>query len=187
MAADLVMPTLPGDQHFSHIFPERPHHTRAHSYHVQPGPQISPLSTEEQNCQNASTPASPRSSYQSRHVRPLYIPAVLRPNEFPVKRIATKCKTPDGAGTPDSGSETDYTLRRSSSSFVGMTGLGVLSQRLARRPNGDRDRNLDGDWDLELFPPVTALPTKDHWKVCRVLAPHPICLRRVTDSATAIA
>jgi hypothetical protein len=189
------MPTLPGDQPQSrHILPERPPHVRSQSYQLPRGPQISPSSTPEHShphphnpqgsqSQSNSTQTSPRNSYHARR-GPLYMPAVLRPNEFPSRRApGPKVKTPDGARTPDSSSDSDYTLRRSSNSFISLGGLGALSQRLSsRRSTGESCKNIDGEWDLGLYPAVTALPSHDHWKVRATHDIHRIRSNRHVDT-----
>ncbi|PHH83029.1 hypothetical protein CDD82_3831 [Ophiocordyceps australis] len=163
MAADLIMPTLPGDSQTSRHFlaQSRPPHSRAQSYNVPAGPQISPLSTSNTSAssQTASTPPSPK-TYYMRQGRPMYIPAVLRPcDEFPSWKMA-RCKT---AGS-SSDSDSDAGLRRVNSNLKTMVSLGVLSQRLGRRHAPDNMPVLHGDWDLDSFPPPTSLPTRRHWK-----------------------
>lgn len=160
MATDLIMPTLPGDQQSRHFFPERPRHLRSHSYQVPQGPQISPLGTPDHNA--LSTPASPK-NYHARHLRPMYIPAVLRPNEFPTKRTF-KCK-PSDTNSNNSDTDSDCTLRRSNISLISLPSLTVFGHRLSRRSTGDSGKSFEGEWDLDLFPEVTALPTRKHWKV----------------------
>lgn len=62
--------------------------------------------------------------------------------------------------------ENDGTLRRTNSSIINLPGMTLFGTRLARTPTGDSGRSsLEGDFDLELFPEVTSLPTRKHWKV----------------------
>ncbi|UNI14431.1 Zn finger protein [Purpureocillium takamizusanense] len=162
MAAELIMPTLPGDQQQSRHFlpPQRPMHQRSQSYHVS-GPQISPISsTEVSPNQTYSTPPSPRGQH-ARPGRPMYMPAVLRPcDEFPSKRIA---RTKTGGSTSDS--DSDSTLRRANSNLMSLAGLSGLGNKLSRRSTGESTQPLDGDWNIDSFPEVTAPPTRKHWKV----------------------
>lgn len=162
MTAELIMPTLPGDQHQAapqpRHNPQRPQHMRSLSYQVPPASQqISPLSTSNESQQNASVPASPK-AHHARQVRPMYMPAVLRPNsEFSQKltRASTTGHRPDcefSAG------------RRLSNGLMSVTGMAMI-QRLSRRSTGDSGSQLEGGWDLDLFPAVTDLPTRQHWKV----------------------
>lgn len=139
-------------------------------------PQISPLSTS-----NNTSPTSPKSQYHTRQVRPLYIPAVLRPNEHPSREVSSKAKPrgkadPDGdsyaaggEGAVDDEDEEDAEGRRvmrSSGSFISMSGLGAFGfGRLSRRTTNDSAKCVDGAWNLDLFPEVTELPSRDHWKV----------------------
>ncbi|KAH7329249.1 hypothetical protein B0I35DRAFT_404490 [Stachybotrys elegans] len=154
MATDLIMPTLPGEQHLSrHFLPQRPqHHMRSTSYQLPMGPQISPLSTSSTIDSTTSVPPSPSpKDHHARQLRPLYMPAVLRPNhEFAA--AANK-------GGYDSEPTSAIAARRPSSGF-----LDGLGQRLSRRSTGDEPSGLAGDIDLDLFPQVTALPTRKHWK-----------------------
>ncbi|KAJ9154957.1 Vacuolar segregation protein pep7 [Pleurostoma richardsiae] len=148
--ADLVMPRLPDQQH-QHAFYQPPLHTQqpyqppAH-YH----PQISPMSTNSNNV----SPTSPK-TYHTRQVRPLYMPAVLRPTEFPSKA------PPKSPGLTDEDAA-DKALR-STGSFASLSGLSMLG-RLSRKSTGDSGKFVDGDWNLDLFPKVTGLPSRDHWK-----------------------
>lgn len=168
MSADLVMPMLPSEQqHSRHFLPKRPHHSRSRSYQLPQGPQISPINTAGFNNGNnsgaVSTPPSPK-TYNARHVRPLYMPAALRPNdEFPSIAF-TKPKSGDTSS--DSGS--DSTLRRSNTGFMNLPAFSGIGQRLSRRSTGgspNSGNSLNGDWNLELFPEVTEMPTRNHWKV----------------------
>lgn len=172
MATELIMPTLPSEHLHqppptSRAFiPARPPHSRTQSYQLPSGPQLSPLSTSDNSGSSngspghpqvsASTPASPK-AHHARHLRPMYMPAVLRPNEFPTKRARCKPSMPESDDAVS-----DRTVRRGSVGFMGMTALG---QRLSRRSTGDSGKSFDGDWDLDLFPQVKALPTREHWKV----------------------
>jgi hypothetical protein len=163
MAADLIMPTIPGDQQSRHFFPQqRSQHNQ--SYQISVGPQISPINTHESTSPDSisSNPASPRAYQQARQVRPMYMPAALRPNLFPSK---AQNKSMDDAASASS-TESDTTLRRTNSSIMNLPGMSVFGNRLSRVSTGDSTRSsLDGDFDLEMFPEVTALPSRKHWKV----------------------
>lgn len=157
------MPTIPGNQN-QHFFPRRPQHSRSQSYQISSGPQISPLSTSDSNS-NSSSPASPK-AHHARQLRPMYMPAALRPNEFPSKKA--KCRTDDTSSL--SGSDSDCTLRRNNSSLLALPGMSVFGHRLARSSTGESSKSsLCGDFDLELFPEVTDLPTRNHWKVSSLI------------------
>lgn len=117
--------------------------------------QISPLSTS-----GSASPTSPK-AYHTRQIRPLYMPAVLRPTEHHSKPPPTR--QPKAADTSDD--EDDRTLR-SNSSFITLSGaLG----RLSRRSTGDSGKCVDGNWNLDAFAKPTGLPTREHWKVCLFL------------------
>lgn len=158
MAADLIMPTLPGDQS-RHFFAQRSHQ-RTQSFQIPGAPHISSLSTSESTSPDSSNPTSPK-AFHARQVRPVYMPAALRPNLFPSKTV--KPKGDDAASA--SSSDSDLTLRRANSSLINIPGMSVFGHRLSRTSTSDSNRSsLDGDFDLEMFPEVTALPTRKHWK-----------------------
>jgi hypothetical protein len=88
----------------------------------------------------------------------MYMPAVLRPNsEFLPQKL-------NGAFAPDRANTFSSTPETTSGSFLGMPGISAISQRLARRTTGDSAKYLEGNWDLEIFPQVTSLPGRQHWK-----------------------
>lgn len=165
MATDLIMPTLPGGQQSQHYFPQRPQrpqHQRSQSYQIPTGPQISPSGHESTSPDsNGSTSSSPR-AYHTRQVRPMYMPAALRPNLFPSKKTKTSAVDDGGSG---SSIESDVTLRRTNGSMISLPGMSVFGGRLSRVSTGESTRSsVDGDFDLETFPAVTSLPSRTHWK-----------------------
>lgn len=113
---------------------------------------ISPLSTS-----NNTSPVSPK-NYHGRQVRPLYMPAVLRPNEFPAGAQVAKA-SPTGEEVDD-----DERVVRSSGSFTSLSGILSLS-RLSRRSTNDSGKVVDWNWDLSNYAPVNGEPTRRHWKV----------------------
>lgn len=115
-------------------------------------PQISPLSTS-----GNGSPTSPK-HYVTRPLRPLFMPAVLRPNtDFPPIPVTPRSR-------PESDDEEDERNLKSNSSFISLTGLGALG-RLSRRSTGDSGKCVDQDWNLDMFPEPTGAPTRKHWKV----------------------
>lgn len=129
-------PTVPSSQ--SPVYPSQGYQSQ----------QISPLSTS-----NNASPTSPR-PYHRQRLRPLYMPAVLRPTEHPSKKIIarkTEAQDDDSQVSPNN-------------SFINLSGLSALS-RLSRRTTGDSGKWMDSDWDLDMFPKPTAQPTRQHWKV----------------------
>lgn len=179
MAAQLIMPTLPGEQHQSrHFLPNRPvHHARSQSYNIAAAaaaaPRFPTINTDLPPGHYASTPPSPRggASRGASHIhsnnaaRPLYMPAVLRPNyEFPPQQPLSRSP----GSSSDSGS--DSTLRRvntGGNNLLSLTGLGAIGHRLSRRStmeSGAGSRKMEGDWDLAVYPDVTSPPTRKHWK-----------------------
>lgn len=113
---------------------------------------ISPLSTS-----NNTSPTSPK-NYHGRQVRPLYMPAVLRPTEYP--STAQVPKTSPGIDDSDD----EDRIVRSSGSFTSLSGILNLS-RLSRRSTGDSGKVVNWDWDLSNYPKVNGFPTRGHWKV----------------------
>lgn len=155
MATEFIMPRLPDQR-------QQPHHYQ--TGHFQPAstatgyqsgthythtPQISPLSTS-----GNGSPTSPSKNHITRQIRPLYMPAVLRPTEFPSKAPA-RLKTEED-------DQSEERSLQSNSSFIGLPALG----RLSRRSTGDSGKCLDSEWNLDLFPKPTGVPTRKHWKVC---------------------
>ena len=156
------MPTLPNEQQQSQYFmAQRPPHSRSQSYQIAQGPQISPLSTSDQSSQhNASTPASP-TAYSAHQNRPLYMPAALRPNEFP-SRSATK---PKASSADNSDTESDSTLRRSNTNLRNVTSFGLFGKTPSRPGTSDQAVEFGDHWDMDIFPEITSAPTREHWKV----------------------
>ncbi|KAI1492454.1 hypothetical protein F5X96DRAFT_677702 [Biscogniauxia mediterranea] len=170
MATDFIMPRLP-DQHQSHFFPH--HHqpsSQIHSPTYLPqaphggyqSQQISPLSTS-----NNGSPTSPK-SYHGQRLRPLYMPAVLRPTQHPSKNTPNK-KSEEQEGDSSLGLN---------SSFISLAGLSALG-RLRRRSTGDTGKCTDDEWNLDLFPKPTAQPTRRHWKpdTEATICDEPSCMR----------
>lgn len=113
--------------------------------------QISPLSTS-----GSASPTSPK-AYHTRQIRPLYMPAVLRPTEHPPKAPSSRPKSVDE-------DDDDERTLRSNSSFINLGG--ALVNKLSRRSTGDSGKCIDDNWNLDVFPHPTGLPTREHWKVC---------------------
>ncbi|GJC86740.1 FYVE-type zinc finger-containing protein C9B6.03 [Colletotrichum liriopes] len=175
MATDLIMPTL-AEQRGPFFAHDRPHfsHGRSHSFQTVPQPQpfrnrTSPLSTPHDG-----SPTSPKSCL-TESVRPVYVPAVLRPNKHHSKKPRTpKAEDLDG--------EDLLCLRRSNSSFISLPGFSVLGQKLSRRSTGDSGKVIDLELDADLFPQVTGEPTRKHWKpdTESVMCDDPTCKRKFT-------
>lgn len=173
MTAELIMPTLPGDQHQvpqpRHHF-QRPPHMRSVSYQVPASShQISPLSSSNESQENSSMPSSPR-AYHARQARPLYMPAVLRPNSEFTQKLNRASTAPQDDQFDGNGRRLSNGSGGSSSSFINVPGLAMI-QRLSRRSTGDSGKCVEGGLDLELFPLVTDVPTREHWKVSSIASP----------------
>ncbi|OLN81825.1 FYVE-type zinc finger-containing protein C9B6.03 [Colletotrichum chlorophyti] len=173
MATDLIMPTA-ADQRVPSFYPsDRPpfSHARSHSFQTAPQPQpfrqrVSPLSTPHDG-----SPTSPKSCMTD-SVRPVYIPAVLRPNKH-------HSKMPRTPKPEDMDGEDLLCLRRSNSSFISLPGFSVLGQKLSRRSTGDSGKVVDLELDPDLFPQVNGEPTRKHWKpdTESVMCDDPTCKR----------
>ncbi|KAF2843545.1 hypothetical protein M501DRAFT_1006079 [Patellaria atrata CBS 101060] len=123
-----------------------------------PGNQYAPTQHSGDSTPTRLSPTSPRSSnilpYPSRQIRPpkapLYVPAVLRPTEKPIRNSPPKDKQ-DGI---DGG--------ESSSGFVGghvsrtSTDSGYIS---------GINRVIIDEWNPDVVGPVTGPPTREHWKL----------------------
>ncbi|CAK7221840.1 Zn finger protein [Sporothrix curviconia] len=171
--------------------------TAASNFASQYNPQISPLSTSNSGSPNSPKPISNNGNsssnsnnnhngggmnYHTRQVRPLYIPAVLRPNEHPSREGQTKARAAsdnnsgNSSAIGDSGDDLDdqdddsQSSRRSgglrsSGSFISLPGLGAFGiGRLSRRSTNDSGKCVDSSWNLDQFPDVTGVPSRSHWK-----------------------
>ncbi|KLU88944.1 hypothetical protein MAPG_07925 [Magnaporthiopsis poae ATCC 64411] len=153
--ADFIMPRLPdasSHNHFGHR--TQPIRAAQAPYQSRYNPQISPPSNMKRH-----SPTSPKGGYQPSR-RPLFVPAVLRPNEFPSKEPPTRSDDESAIATD--------TPVSSTSSFMNLTGLGAIG-RLSRRSTNDSSRSstLEPELNVNLFPVVSAPPTRKHWKVSR--------------------
>ncbi|KAI0549376.1 FYVE zinc finger protein [Xylaria curta] len=178
MAADFIMPRL-ADAQPSHYFQHQPQpHAYAHAQPTDYAPQqaaqgyqsrqVSPLSTS-----NNGSPTSPK-PYHRQRLRPLYMPAVLRPNEFPFKRGHGN----KHEGEPQSPGQGDDRPMSSANSFIGLPNLGSWAL-LGRRSADDDGKCVESEWNLDLFPKPTAPPTRHHWKPDpeATICDEPSCLR----------
>ncbi|KAI0476729.1 FYVE zinc finger protein [Xylaria cf. heliscus] len=178
MAADFVMPRL-ADTQPSHYFQHQPQpHAYAHAqlmdYASQQAAQgyqsrqVSPLSTS-----NNGSPTSPK-PYHRQRLRPMYMPAVLRPTEHPYKR--GHGNKHEGGHQPP-GQDDDRPVS-SANSFISLSGLGAWG-RLSRRSIDDSGKCMESEWNLDLFPKPTAPPTRLHWKPDpeATICDEPSCLR----------
>lgn len=161
MATDLIMPTL-NTQQSNYFLPERPQHHRSQSYQPGPRPGVSynGISSLSSSNSSANSPTSPK-PYMPRQ-RPLFIPAALRPNEFPSRPVPVPKPSLSEDSTPVS------SLTRSGTGLLSLAGSAL--QTLTRRSTGDSgkvidDKDDEDELDPELFPDVKALPKRTHWKV----------------------
>lgn len=164
MGTDFVMPRL-FEQPPAHFFPYQQLQTVPSQSPIYPSQgyqsqQISPLSTSNNaSPTSASNPTSTK-PYQRQRLRPLYMPAVLRPTEHPSRKIIgrkTEAQDDDSQVSPNN-------------SFINLSGLAAFT-RLSRRTTGDSGKWVEGEWDLDMFPKPTAQPTRQHWKVSLDLHP----------------
>ncbi|KAF4124117.1 FYVE zinc finger [Geosmithia morbida] len=177
MTAELIMPTMATDRHHyqapppHHVQQHRPEHMRSFSYQVPPvNHQISPLSSSGESQHNASVPASPK-AYQNQHqdsrhyTRPMYMPAVLRPNSDFIPPLSGGVAVDTSSNGHDSDCVCHGGRRLSNSStLMNMAGIGVI-QRLSRRSTADSAKCPEGhSHNHDIFPTVTDVPTRDHWK-----------------------
>ncbi|KAI1393696.1 FYVE-domain-containing protein [Hypoxylon trugodes] len=168
MATDFMMPRLHEQPH-AHFYPYQaqpqitPSQSPTYPSQGYQSQQISPLSTSNNN----GSPTSPK-PYHRQRLRPLYVPAVLRPTEHPSKKMSgSKVEAHD-----------DESQLSCSNSFISLSGLGMLG-RLSRRTTGDSGKWVEGEWDLDMFPMPTAQPTRQHWKPDpdSTICDEPSCMR----------
>jgi hypothetical protein len=121
--------------------------------------QISPINSATATPNNAS-PTSPRAgppqipahSRQLRQMKsPLYVPAVLRPTDPPRRVTKAPLTPPQSMHSSFDDLENSQSLTRRSTADSGKFGLGAITE---------------AGWSCEGLGKVTALPTRDHWKVC---------------------
>ncbi|KAI7932470.1 hypothetical protein M0657_000600 [Pyricularia oryzae] len=106
---------------------------------------------------------------------PLFVPAVLRPNEFPSRephehRSHASVDLPSSAPRSSPGS-----------GFINLAGIGAISiSRFARRSSADSNSFVESELEKKLFPPVTAEPKRSHWKPdeSATVCDHPSCTKR---------
>lgn len=163
MATEFIMPRLPDHQPHQRFFsyhsqPQSrstsPTYAAAQIMAAQQSHQVSPMSSSTNGSPTASSPISHHNQR-----RPLYIPAVLRPNEYPSK--SKKAQDPDQSS-----------LQSNNSSLLNSGGWGALG-RLTRRSTGDSGKAFNDEddccswaqWQLDLFAKPSAQPTRQHWKV----------------------
>ena len=124
-------------------------------------PQISPVNSGAATPNNSS-PTSPRTGLpphlpaHTRQLRPpkspLYVPAVLRPTD-PPKRVVRQSPLTPPQSKDNSWDDLENAkkLDRRSTGDSGKFGLGAITE---------------AEWSSEGLTKVTALPTREHWKVC---------------------
>ena len=123
--------------------------------------QTSPINSATGTPSNSS-PTSPRASvlpYLPAHTRqlrppksPLYVPAVLRPTDPPKKTVKQSPLTPPASRH---------------NSFDPFENARALTRRsTGESGNSDLDSMLESENSTEGLGKVTALPTREHWKVC---------------------
>ncbi|KAI1823040.1 FYVE zinc finger protein [Xylaria intraflava] len=170
----------PTDAQLLHYFQQHGPQPHADVYAQLPGPipqqgdrdpqsrQVSPLSTPDNG-----SPTSPN-THQRQQLRPLYVPAVLRPTEYLSKHghgIKPEIES-HGQG------QDDDRFLSSPTSFVSLPGLKAFNL-LRRRSTNDSGNSMENDWNLGLFPAPTAPPTRHHWKPDpeATICDEPACLR----------
>ncbi|KAK3953354.1 hypothetical protein QBC32DRAFT_121123 [Pseudoneurospora amorphoporcata] len=170
MATDFVMPRFPNHQqqqpHFQQTY--RGFHNNPNMNRQQPSSQqvstgapyqppaqysghgnsqqISPLSTSG----NVS-PTSPKTL--TRQIRPLYMPAALRPNQYASKPPTLRPSSKDEEIVEEQ-------KLKPNTSYIGLGALG----RLSRRNTGDSGMCIEPSVNLDHYPKPTGVPTRQHWK-----------------------
>jgi hypothetical protein len=181
MATDFIMPRLPGEQQNHYYAPA--HQQRQQYRPQQQAPfQPSPITTTYPTSTQYNSPVSPlgtpgsisptsSKNYITRQIRPLYVPAVLRPTEFPSKPAPLEPNVEDEDDALEDG-------LRPSSSFMSLGGLSAFG-RLSRRSTGDSAKSVGSMWNLDQFPKPTGAPTRRHWKADHesTICDHATCKR----------
>ncbi|KAI1812677.1 FYVE zinc finger protein [Poronia punctata] len=180
MAPDFIMPRLGHSQS-----PQNRHQSQVQNGYATPGyrpqstaqgyqsQQVSPLSTS-----NSGSPTSPKPNHRQ-GLRPLYMPAVLRPTERPYQPGHVNKYGPGTQEQPrgqTQGHDDDRPVS-SASSFISLPGLRAWGGY--RRRASDSEDSAGTDLNLDLFPKPTAPPTRQHWKPDpeAMVCDEPSCLR----------
>jgi len=161
------MPRLPAEQQPNLHYTPTQHQRQQYRAHQQASFQPSPIPTAYPASSQRNSPVSPLSTpgstspvqsknYITHQSRPLYVPAVLRPTEFPSKEPPVRPRPEDD----DDSSEENL---RHNGSFMSLGGLSAFG-RLSRRSTGDSAKSVDCIWNLDHFPKTTGIPSRKHWK-----------------------
>lgn len=119
--------------------------------------QISPITPNNSSPTSQTSPSNglplPLHTRQLRPPKsPLYVPAVLRPTDPPRRAVkASPLTPPQSMHSSFEDLDNARTLSRRSTGDSGKFGLGAITE---------------AEWSSEGLGTVTALPTRDHWKVC---------------------
>ncbi|KAL2271448.1 hypothetical protein VTJ83DRAFT_819 [Remersonia thermophila] len=166
MATDFIMPRAPGEHQslfYANAQPSQPQHQYRPRQPglIQPSPVSAPYPTSSQLSSPISPFTTPGSSISptapktyTPYNKPLYVPAVLRPTQFPSKEPPPRPKD------EDEDEDAASVHSRPSSSFMSLGPFG----RLSRRSTADTTKSLASSWDLDEFPAPTGPPTRAHWK-----------------------
>lgn len=151
MATDFAMPV----QQFT-ASPTQSQYTLYNNQSQQTSPINSATATPKD-----SSPTSPRAvapPHLPAHTRqlrppksPLYVPAVLRPTDPPRRARQSPLTPPDSNSNSFDDLDDARTLSRRSTGDSAKFGLGEI---------------VEAEYSIEGLGKVTALPTRDHWKVC---------------------
>ncbi|KAK4106238.1 hypothetical protein N658DRAFT_482151 [Parathielavia hyrcaniae] len=156
------MPRAPGEQSPNIYYSPTQRQRQQYRAQQQAVFQPSPIATAYPSSAQFNSPVSPlgtpgTSSPIASKSRPLYVPAVLRPTEFPSK------EPPVVRAKPQDDEEPVEQGLRPNSSFMSLGGLSPFG-RLSRRSTADSAKCVDGNWNLDQFPKPTGAPTRKHWK-----------------------
>jgi hypothetical protein len=163
------MPRLPAEQQPNLYFTPTQHQRQQYRAQQQASFQPAPIPTTYPASTQHNSPVSPLSTpgstsptqsknYITHQNRPLYVPAVLRPTEFPSKEPPARSRLEDEEDVVEEG-------LRPNGSFMSLGGLSAFG-RLSRRSTGESAKCVDGTWNLDHFAKPTGAPTRKHWKVC---------------------
>lgn len=125
----------------------------------------SPMNSSSTN----SSPTSPR-SYYARQIRPNYMPAVLRPNEYQARRLSSS----GSDGAEDQKPPDQIVSRQNSNNVLGPASINSFMGMFCGRPQKAL-RFFEDEDDLDHYPTVTDMPTRQHWKV--IFPPHLLPMR----------
>lgn len=147
MSTEFAMPV----QQFT-ASPTHSQYTLYNNQSQQTSPTATPKDSSPTSPRSAAPPHLPAHTRQLRPPKsPLYVPAVLRPTDPPRRVRQSPLTPPDSHNSSFDDLDDARSLKRRSTGDSAKCGLGEI---------------VEAEYSIEGLGKVTALPTREHWKVC---------------------